>query len=265
VVPPVQQAFAVGGDGTVAGRSLQCAGAAARIGRGATEPLPGPQIRIVSWNMQKGEQAGWEADLARFAADADLVLLQEALLTAELQRVLGNADFDWLLAGSFNLNGRETGVLSAARVPPATACTQRFFEPLLGLPKATLIARYAMNGTDELLAVANAHSINFTLGFGEYREQLEGIARELAGHRGPVIVAGDFNTWNPARLEVLADVVQSLGLAPVLPLADTRTRFLGHPVDHIYVRGLDVVHAVVPEVPSSDHNPVRATLRIRSP
>lgn len=265
IVPAVQQAFAVGRDGSVAGRSLQCTGEAPRIGSTEAKPLPGPLVRVLSWNLQKGEQPGWEGDLARFAADVDLVLLQEALLTAELQRVFANAGFDWVLAGSFNLNGRETGVLSAARVRPASACTQRFFEPLLGLPKSALIARYALSGSEETLGVANVHSINFTLGFGEYREQLEAIARELADHRGPVIFAGDFNTWNPARVEVLADVVQRLGLAPVLPTADTRTRFLGHPVDYVFIRGLDVVDASAPEVTSSDHNPVRATLRIRLP
>jgi endonuclease/exonuclease/phosphatase (EEP) superfamily protein YafD len=265
MVPPVQQAFAIARDGSVAGRSLQCGAEAARVVDREAQPLPGPHIRVLSWNLQKGEQAGWEADLARFAAGADVVLLQEALLTAELQRVLRDAGHDWLLAGSFNLNGQETGVLSAARVRPASACAQRSFEPLLQLPKSALIARYKISGSEEALAVANVHSINFTLGFGEYRDQLEGIARELAGHRGPVIFAGDFNTWNPARLEVLADVMQGLGLAPALPLADTRTRFLGHPVDFVFVRGLDVVHAVAPDVTSSDHNPVLATLRLGQP
>lgn len=263
-MPPVQQAFAVGRDGSVAGRSLQCAGEAARVIDSGAQPLPGPQIRVLSWNLQKSEQAGWEADLARFAAGADLLLLQEALLTTELQRVLGDAGYDWLLAGSFNLNGRETGVLTAARVRPASACTQRAFEPLFQLPKSALVARYALPGTSELLAVANVHSINFTLGFGEYREQLEAVARELAGHRGPVILAGDFNTWNPARREVVDDVTRGLGLSPALPLTDTRKLFLGHPVDYIFVRGLEVVDAAGPEVNSSDHNPLQATLRIQS-
>jgi endonuclease/exonuclease/phosphatase (EEP) superfamily protein YafD len=49
---------------------------------------------------------------------------------------------------------------------------------------------------------------------------------------------------------------------PVVPAEDARTRFLGQQVDHLYVRGLEVVSASTPSVQSSDHNPVLATLRI---
>ena len=55
----------------------------------------------------------------------------------------------------------------------------------------------------------------------------------------------------------------SIALVPVLPPADTRTRFLGQQVDYVFVRGLDVVDAEAPAVESSDHNPVIATLRLQ--
>jgi endonuclease/exonuclease/phosphatase (EEP) superfamily protein YafD len=176
--------------------------------------------------------------------------------------VLQDAGYDWLLASSFILHDRATGVLSAARVRPASACVQRFFEPLLRLPKSGVITRYEVKGVAQRLAVANLHSINFTPGLGGYRAQLEAIALELADHRGPMIVAGDLNTWNPRRLEIVHDVMQRMGLVSVVPWIDTRSRFLGRPVDFIFVRGLEVVHAEAPEVESSDHNPLLATLRV---
>jgi endonuclease/exonuclease/phosphatase (EEP) superfamily protein YafD len=262
-VPPVQQAFALGQDGAVVRQVLPCSGNDAGA-RGASPPeaLPSPLLRIVSWNLHKNEDPGWDADLARFAEGSDLLLIQEAELNAGLQRVLNDAGYDWLLASAFTLNGHETGVLTAARVRPASACIQRSFEPLLQLPKAAVIARYAMDGIEGTLAVANVHAINFTLGLDEYRAQLEAIAQELANHRGPAIVAGDFNTWSPARLEVVADVMRRINLAPVPLPVDTRSRFLGHQVDYMFVRGLEVVDAAAPEVGSSDHNPIRATLRV---
>jgi endonuclease/exonuclease/phosphatase (EEP) superfamily protein YafD len=262
-VPPVQQAFANGKDGVAVGRPLPCGGErSATDAATATAALAGPTLRVLSWNLHKNDDPGWATDLARFAADSDLLLIQEAALTAGLQRVLQDAGFDWLLASSFTLNGHETGVLNAARVRPASACVQRFFEPLLQLPKSALIARYEIRGATEGLAVANVHSINFTLGLDGYRAQLEAIALELAGHRGPVIVAGDFNSWSPTRLEVVHDVMRRMGLVSVLPQVDTRSRFLGQFVDYIFVRDLEVVHAQAPEVESSDHNPVLATLRV---
>jgi endonuclease/exonuclease/phosphatase (EEP) superfamily protein YafD len=217
---------------------------------------------VLSWNLHKNDDPGWVEDLARFAAASDLLLIQEAALTAALQRALATAGYDWLLASSFTLNDHETGVLNAARVRPVSACVQRTFEPLLQLPKSAVITRYAVRGVEGTLAVANVHSINFTLGLGEYRMQLEAIARELADHRGPMIVAGDFNSWNPTRLEVVNEVMQRMDLVSVLPTIDTRSRFFGHQVDYIFVRGLEVVHAEAPEVKSSDHNPVLTTLRI---
>ncbi len=262
-VPPVQLAYAPGGDGTVVGAPLPCTGGAATAGREAPrEFLPGPTLRILSWNLHKNADPGWDADLARFAARSDLVLIQEAELTAALQRVLDGAGYDWLLGGAFRLDGVETGVLSAARVRPASACVQRFLEPLLQLPKAAVIARYRVRGVAGTLAVANLHSINFTLGVGEYRAQLEAIAAELAGHDGPVIVAGDLNTWSDARRDVVDEVTRRMGLVPVVPPVDTRSRFLGRQVDYVFVRGLEIVDAQAPAVDSSDHNPVLVTLRV---
>jgi endonuclease/exonuclease/phosphatase (EEP) superfamily protein YafD len=262
-VPPVQQAFAIARDGTAVGGPLPCSTSAATTEAGkAADPLPGPTLRVLSWNLHKNGDPGWDADLARFAADSDLLLIQEASLTEGLHGVLANAGFDGLLASAFALDGRETGALSAARVRPASACVQRQFEPLLQLPKAAVIQRYGLSGTTERLAVANVHAINFTLGLADYREQLEAIARELADHRGPLIVAGDFNTWSASRFDVVKDVMQRMGLQPVLPLVDTRSRFFGQQVDYIFVRGLEVVHAAAPEVESSDHNPVLVTLRL---
>jgi endonuclease/exonuclease/phosphatase (EEP) superfamily protein YafD len=219
---------------------------------------------VLSWNLHKNDDPGWEADLTRFAAASDLLLIQESALTAGLQRVLQDAGYDGLLGSSFMLNDHATGVLSAARVRPASACIQRSFEPLLRLPKSAVITRYEVKGVAQTLAVANVHSINFTLGLRAYRAQLEAIARELAEHRGPMIVAGDFNTWSSARLEVVEDVMQHLGLVSVPPGIDGRSRFLGHQVDHIFVRGLEVMHAEAPKVESSDHNPVLVALRVAS-
>jgi endonuclease/exonuclease/phosphatase (EEP) superfamily protein YafD len=77
-----------------------------------------------------------------------------------------------------------------------------------------------------------------------------------------VIVAGDLNTWSSPRLATAQEVMERLGLVPVLPPLDTRSRFLGRQVDYVFVRGLEVVSAEAPEVDSSDHNPVLATLRV---
>ena len=263
-VPPVQLAYASGsGDGLTIS-PLPCVGdapAAAPVPDGGG--LPGPQLRVLSWNLHKNADPGWEADLARFATESDLLLIQEVALTPALRDVLGAAGHvRWTMAGSWGRGGVETGVLSGARVAPLTACIQRSIEPLLQLPKTALIARYALQGGDAVLAVANVHAINFTLGLDEYRAQLEQLTNELAGHRGPIVVGGDFNTWSQARLEAMHEAMGGLGLTAVLPQAETRSRVLGRPIDFVFVRGLEVVEASAPQVASSDHNPLLTTLRV---
>jgi endonuclease/exonuclease/phosphatase (EEP) superfamily protein YafD len=43
---------------------------------------------------------------------------------------------------------------------------------------------------------------------------------------------------------------------------DHRKRVFGQPLDHIYVRGLEVLEATTRDVDSSDHNPMSARLHI---
>jgi endonuclease/exonuclease/phosphatase (EEP) superfamily protein YafD len=70
-------------------------------------------------------------------------------------------------------------------------------------------------GTRETLAIVNVHSINFELVLDAFRAQVEGLADVLAGHRGPIIFGGDFNTWNDARDAVLRETTARLGLTEV--------------------------------------------------
>jgi endonuclease/exonuclease/phosphatase (EEP) superfamily protein YafD len=84
----------------------------------------------------------------------------------------------------------------------------------------------------------------------------------LARHDGPVILAGDFNTWSVARRRAVDAIALRLGLRAVSLDPDERSRFLGEPVDQIYYRGLVPGAASAVPVRSSDHNPVSAVFRL---
>jgi endonuclease/exonuclease/phosphatase (EEP) superfamily protein YafD len=221
-----------------------------------------PTLRVMSWNLHKSEDEGWEVDLARYAAAHDLVLLQEAVMTDAVRSVLERAGHDWLMAGAFAWNGQERGVLVAARARAVDGCTLRSFEPLFPLPKSALVVRFRLAG-GTTIAVANLHGVNFTLGLERFRDQLEAVAAELERHDGPAILAGDFNTWSQSRQEVLAEVALRLQLKAVVPSPDARRVALGQHLDHVYVRGLRVVSATAPKVTSSDHNPILVELELR--
>jgi endonuclease/exonuclease/phosphatase (EEP) superfamily protein YafD len=228
-----------------------------------TPALDGRELRVLSWNLHKGVDKGWERDLTQFALAHDLLLLQEAVLLPSLTSVLDQSGHGWLMTGAFSWGGVERGVMNASRVPAFDACTTRNFEPLFPVPKSALITRYALKGTEATLAVANLHGVNFSLGVGHLREQIEGVAAELARHQGPVVLGGDFNTWSQARHAVLVEVADRLGLTSVHLVEDGRKRVFGLPLDHLFVRGLVVLQARAPEVTSSDHNPIMVTLSLR--
>ncbi|MFO1303372.1 MAG: endonuclease/exonuclease/phosphatase family protein [Burkholderiales bacterium] len=219
------------------------------------------RLRILTWNIHKQDDAGWDADLARFAASHDIVLLQEVTLADDLTGILRREGLRWVMASSFIYNGTDVGVVTAARAPTVAHCTQRVVEPLIRLPKSSVVTWFPLRGSDKLLAVANLHSINFALTLDAYEEQFAGIVDVLAHHDGPMIVAGDLNTWTDARTVALADVARKLGLVEI-PFESGRSRFLGREVDHILVRGLSVQSAAAIPVRSSDHNPVQAVLRV---
>jgi endonuclease/exonuclease/phosphatase (EEP) superfamily protein YafD len=236
----------------------------------AADALDRRPLRLLVWNIHKQGDAGWERDLSGFAAASDVMLLQETVLQPPLRDILDDSGLRWVMASSFLLGADDNGVLTATRIAPIATCTQRAVEPLIRIPKSAVISWLPITGTRtdtrtgsrETLAIANVHSINFELALDAYRSQLEALADALAGHRGPIIFAGDFNTWNDARDEVVAEIAARLGLTELNLRVDQRAVFFGRHLDHIFIRGLQLIDVGAIPVTSSDHNPLAATLRI---
>jgi endonuclease/exonuclease/phosphatase (EEP) superfamily protein YafD len=231
-------------------------------------------LRLLVWNIHKQGDSGWERDLSVFAAASDVMLLQETVLQPPLRDILDGSGLRWVMASSFLLGADDIGVLTATRIAPVASCTQRAVEPLIRIPKSAVISWLPItnirtdartdprHGSRATLAIANVHSINFELAPDVYRAQLEALADALAGHRGPIIFAGDFNTWNDARDAVVAEIAARLGLTELNLHVDQRAVFFGRHLDHIFIRGLQLIDVGAIPVTSSDHNPLAATLRI---
>ena len=126
--------------------------------------------------------------------------------------------------------------LSAAA--PSGHCRLTAREPWLGTPKATGITEYALRGSDEPLLAVNLHAVNFELAPTRFRSQFRALGDVLDGHTGPVIVAGDMNTWSAGRQSLVDAFMAEHGLGSVRFEDDLRTRAFGRALDHIYVRGL---------------------------
>lgn len=263
-IPVSDELIAYGERGMVKTADSPCAGrpqasSAVSEQRSALDPAG---FSLMTWNVYKARAEHWPDDFARLSRGQDVVLLQEAHLTPRFRAALWRVGYSWDMAHAFDIAGAETGVLTASRIPASGACLSRASEPLIQTPKSVLVTKYPFNGSAAELWVANLHGINFTLGTKGFEEQLKSLATLLVPHRGPLIVAGDFNNWSKKRSVILDRVTNQLGLEPVPLAQDGRSRHFGHPVDHVFYRGLEISRAEVLDVSSSDHNPIRTEFRL---
>jgi len=227
-----------------------------------TPVLNADHFVLLTWNILKEKKDGWEKVFNRIPKDIDLFMLQEAYLTDSLKGVFRKEALNWVFAPAFTYRGDHVGVLTASNTLSEPICMERFPEPLISLPKSVLITRYPLSVPGESLLVVNVHSINFALGvetFCDYWAQLENF---LSAVPGPVILAGDFNTWSRKRLAVVRETARRLSLKPVTFDQDRRSTFFGKVVDHVYYRGLIPIDAEVYEVTTSDHNPMVVSFRL---
>lgn len=239
--------------------------------------LEGDSIRVLSWNIQKKSGGRWHRDFLEIVSryEPDLYMLQEAYLTGGLRELLGALGLGWHLSPNLMASGAGTygGVLTASSVLPSagTPLLSDYTEPILGTSKAALATLYRLSaGGGELLAL-NVHGINFT-GLKRYRSQLDEIEARIAVHEGPVILSGDFNTWNTGRMRLLLEAADRLGLERVRFTAQDERhlrRFpFAHPLDHLFYRGLTLRadrSDVLETVRSSDHLPIIAEFHLPKP
>jgi len=252
--------------------ALVCAGAAATsqseacaatLGRSAAQAggeLDG-ELEVLSWNIQKASGAGWADDLASLGAGVDLAFFQEAAVEAHIPRVL-RPNLHSNFAQGYTTAGQATGVLTLSTGTPSAHCELTAWEPWLGTPKATGITEYPLRDRDERLLAINLHAINFEFSPENFHAQFDALGSVLDGHVGPVILAGDLNTWSSERQSLVDAFMLEHGLGSVAFEPDLRTRAFGRALDHIYVRGLRADAARVIPVTSSDHNALRVRLGI---
>jgi len=218
-------------------------------------------IGLFVWNIHKNKHPDALDDLADMADDMDLILLQEARHAGSLHDRLQSASY-WSFAPGFSTNDALTGVMTLSSAQPLAHCFLQTREPWLGTPKAIGITEFALYDSDQTLAVVNIHGVNFTFGVKDYARQLESIRMVIENHDGPVIVAGDFNTWNNGRNAQVEQLSAELGMTELTFAVDHRVTPFAHTLDRVLVRGLRVRAATTDIVDSSDHNPLSVRLSL---
>lgn len=219
------------------------------------------ELEIISWNIQKTSNQNWQQDLTALSGSASLIFIQEAVLKGDISKSIP-AGLHSEFAPGYRRGNLQTGVMTFSASSPTVACELSINEPWLRTPKATSIVRYRLAEREENLLVVNLHAVNFAFGLKSYRKQFAALNEYLEEHPGPVILAGDLNTWSNKREQWVKDFMVRHGMSPVLFEPDHRSKVFGKALDHIYVRGLETQSAEAIKVDSSDHNPLKVRLRL---
>jgi len=241
--------------------TLACSSQLVGSNRSAHGELDSGDIRLVNWNIQRGADPRWTTDLATFESDPDLIVLQEVPLNSNAWGVVTAHQYHSFSPG-YRTRRSLTGVMTVSAAKPLTQCNLVSVEPWLRSPKATVITEYGLTNTDQTLLVVNIHAVNFTFGTHDFHKQFRQALSILNDHAGPILLSGDFNTWHWRRSEILKEMTDSLSLEMLDYDEDHRKRFFWQPLDHIYIRGLEVLEATTRQVDSSDHNPMSVRLRL---
>jgi len=212
--------------------------------------------RVLIWNVYKGIKSQFLGDLERLIPSQDFLLLQEVIHRAQNPEMHSPLlrSYHWRVGVSFHIPSQDvkTGVAIGALWQPEDSkmirTTQREWHFLT--PKTAVLNRFLVQNKSVL--VVNCHAINFVLN-KSYFDSMNLLAEKIIHHQGPLLVAGDFNTWNGPRWQGLLSIFRNIGLEHI-PLENDR-RWLK--LDHVFCRGLRVHQAkVVPHIKGSDHLPL---------
>jgi len=171
-------------------------------------------ITVVNWNAQKGKHPQFAKDLKLLLEQEmpDIVFLQEAKADLfEPEQMGGYFAEGWSYPWP---GGKTVGVLTLSRVPPVRIqpVPTKYREFGVTAPKVSLVTEYPLPTGENLLAV-NVHLLNFEVwSLKNIAHQLEDLKKIMADHQGPIVMAGDFNTWNQKRLELVKAVARDVNL-----------------------------------------------------
>lgn len=236
--------------------------------RQETKGLDPNSINILVWNILKGKRDTFQRDFLELQRDKDLILLQEYFQDSSDIPYYLQKEFETIVATSFRFVRDEfhsiTGVATLSRVksPFYHILRTRNREPVINTPKVTLISKYKLKGMEQELLVANIHAINF-VGTRPFKRQIDAVMEIIELHDGPIIFGGDFNTWNKSRIKYLNTMTSTSGMKAIKYSKEDRKKFLGHPLDHVFIKGLEVkLKKVYGKLKSSDHKAMEAQLFI---
>ncbi|MCF6310724.1 MAG: endonuclease/exonuclease/phosphatase family protein [Sulfurimonas sp.] len=222
------------------------------------------RFTVLCWNTAKLTLKGpYKESLKSIIENEniDVLLLQEVKKSIAIE--LDINDYSYILSPNIQTKRHIFGVLSAFKV----SCDEDFslltkkLELTYATHKITLITRHKIS-QDKHLMIVNLHAINFVKD-NDFHNELNSIKSTIMSHKGAMIVAGDFNTWNMRRVNYLKEFTKDLSLKEVGFSDNSKVKkVFSNSLDYIFYRELKLTNSKVIDTKKiSDHNPIIASFK----
>ncbi|MBK1828604.1 endonuclease/exonuclease/phosphatase family protein [Haloferula rosea] len=243
---------------------------------------------FICWNVHKASHERFKEEVALLMEDIPeedgVILCMQEVRSSTYEKIkdLHREDISGHYAPSwrFPLSRQSTGVLTIANqsLPASGAVALRSprREMYVASPKMSLRTAMPIQGGGEV-EIINCHGLNFVTE-SVFPMQLDEVFAALKTPGAPAIVCGDFNTWSEARLKMLRDKAEAMGLSEVevageehspapkwlrrLNLIDGFNPDLR--LDRIFTRGIEVIDCHSDDrFESSDHRPLVMRFKVK--
>ncbi len=224
------------------------------------------KMKYDNWSCQRA--TGDQVSFCQTVQNSDLILLQEnrsenpsARVAADATLGLQNKHLSFapyavnkdqrnrdLLFMSFDekaekgLVERESsnyGSATFSSIVPETTVVRMTENPdqVYELYMPLIATTYPLEGRVDRLLVVHFHNASI-VGSATQKDLLDKAEHLIEAHRGPVLFAGDFNTWTADKLNNVYALAQRQGMSKVYFDSPYETPLGQRQVDHAFIRGL---------------------------
>jgi len=225
-------------------------------------------VKVVSYNVKFGEKierAVEELTTNPDLKDADIIMLQEMHPegTDRIAKALGYRYIYY--PASVRSNGDDFGnaVLTRWDIVGDQKVLLPHAHPVNGQRRIAVRTDIDING--HVVQAYSVHTETAWMGVEARVNQVRAVVASLDEEIRPAVIAGDFNTMEPAALPLFEDIFEDAGFERATDgVGHTcRAGFFKFEFDHVFTRGVEIIRAgKVENAEASDHLPLWVELAL---
>ena len=213
------------------------------------------EYSFTTYNIWKTHLPFVRQNIGTLCAKNDFVALQEWVSNVHVRH---DEHIATCVTFTIPFRNLQTGTATISSHEPISVLELTTRERELGIMtrKSMLLTAHSLPDGN-VLHIANIHSLNFVTN-ATWKKQIDYFVRHLPP-TGPLIFAGDFNTWNPWRFDYLEKKLHELHLH----YANYDHNIIMR-LDHIFARDIEILETVADtNMHTSDHYPVTMKFKVK--